>query len=385
MAGQQVSPQQVNQAQRAAVLSQAVPRQQIIQTGSFNPATSGPLQIVPRNVGLLTSFRIRFTATITNNDPANALTLTDLGLANFLSNIQFTDLNNNVRLNTAGWHLSFINSIKMHKPFASGYMIETDEMGGYGENFPILSAPQSVAANGGVAQIACIYDVPLAYNQDDLRGAIYMGVVSASALLQLTVNPTPFTAAGVDSTLAMYHGTTLATLSNVGFECYQNYLDQLPIGQGGVVLPILDLSTIYELKTTTFSAIPQGQDFPIPFANFRDFLSSAIIFNNNSTVDTGRTPGSDLNYIALQSANFTNLWKKSPLMQALDTRSILGTDLPVGCYYTSFRRRPISTTQYGNMELVLNAITAGANAYALVGWEDFALVNTLTQAGSLAG
>ncbi len=59
-------------------------------------------------------------------------------------------------------------------------------------------------------------------------------------------------------------------------------------------------------------------------------------------------------------------------------------DMPPGTYYFSSREKPISTVQYGNMQLILNAITAGAGAYVSVGFEDFALVNTLNMAGSLA-
>jgi len=62
---------------------------------------------------------------------------------------------------------------------------------------------------------------------------------------------------------------------------------------------------------------------------------------------------------------------------------LINSDLPLGCYYFGSRHRPIATTQYGNMELVLNAITAGATAYCLVGYESFAMVNTISQAGSL--
>jgi hypothetical protein len=47
------------------------------------------------------------------------------------------------------------------------------------------------------------------------------------------------------------------------------------------------------------------------------------------------------------------------------------------------RNRPISTTQYGNMELILNASTANAGAYELTCVEDFAIVQTLSMAGSL--
>ena len=158
----------------------------------------------------------------------------------------------------------------------------------------------------------------------------------------------------------------------------------LPVGQNGVILPILDLSTVYELKTTNFTAIPSGQDFPFSYANFRDFLSTIAVFNSTGAT-AGLKAGSDVNYWALQSANFTNIFKIDPLLAAQFAREIIAADLPLGTYYFSHRKKPISTTQYGNMQLVLNAISVSGSPYVQIFWEDFALVNTLTQAGSLAG
>ena len=164
---------------------------------------------------------------------------------------------------------------------------------------------------------------------------------------------------------------------------YQSYLDQLPVGQNGIVLPILDLATIYELKNTAVTAVVANQDFPIQYANFRDFISTTMIYVN--TQSTGaRGVGADINYLALQSANFTNIWKKEPGLVALETRNHIQADMPPGVYYFDSRNKPISTTQYGNMQLILNASTANTGAYALMGFEDFALVQTLNMAGSLA-
>jgi hypothetical protein len=149
------------------------------------------------------------------------------------------------------------------------------------------------------------------------------------------------------------------------------------------LLPILDLSTIYELKQTTQANIVAGQDFPYQYSNFRDFLSTIVGYVGNGTTGA-RAGGTDLNYIALQSANFTNIIKAEPALFALQTRQKLGVDFPPGFYYFDTRERPISTTQYGNMQLILNAITATNNPYELVAVEDFALVQMLSMAGSLA-
>lgn len=382
------SPQQLNAAQRAAVLSAAVDMTQQISSntlagpGAAGPLPSNVLQIVPRNVGLIKRFIIEISGTVHNAD-ANVATLTQFGLANLIQSIQFTDLNNNQRVNTSGWHLTMLQSAKYKRPYGSGYALETDNMTGYGENFPVIVAP-SPAAGATSTAFRALFELPLAYNDDDLRGAVFANVVNATMQLQITLNPQPGATTATDNTLSVWGGLVAGAnlyYNTITVTVYQQYLDQLPVGKNGVVLPILDLSTIYELKTTPFQAITAGQDFPIPYANFRDFLSTFVVFYNG----TSRAVGTDINYWALQSANFTNIWKIDPLLAAYRSRMIIETDYPQGVYYFPSRRKPISTLQYGNMELVLNAITAGASSYALVGWEDFALVNTLTSAGSLAG
>ena len=40
---------------------------------------------------------------------------------NVLSQVQFTDLNNNVRINTAGWHLGLFDSLKYRQPYAGAF------------------------------------------------------------------------------------------------------------------------------------------------------------------------------------------------------------------------------------------------------------------------
>jgi hypothetical protein len=228
------------------------------------------------------------------------------------------------------------------------------------------------------------YYVPLAYGDGDYRGAVFANVVNATMQLQLTINTAVVKASTVDTTNAVYKAVAGAGANtSTTITVYQDYLDQLPVGSDGrsFVLPMLSLSTIYEIKETIFSAIVAANDFPMQYPNFRDFLSTFAIYNNDGA--TGRVVGADINYWALQAANLTNIFKLEPSLVALRSRSLIHTDFPKGTYYFGSRQRPISTTQYGNMELVLNAITAAAGAYCLVGWEDFGLQNVITQAGSL--
>lgn len=344
------------------------------------PANVGNvLNVIPRNVGLIKGFWVQVTATVTNNGTTTAITPTDFAGANVLSQISFQDLNNNTRIQCTGWYLNFINSLKSRMPYATSFKNSSiDSPTLYGANFTVNSATASIAAAGS-GTVNQWYWVPMAYSDSDYRGAIYANVVNATMQLQLTLTSTVAVASG-DDTQYMYKGNAPAVISSATVTVYQVYMDQIPQGPQGPVLPMLDLSTIYELKTTTFSALNAGQDFPMQYANFRDFLSTVAVYWNG----TGRLNGSDINYWALQSANFTNLFKVSPTLQAIRTRGQLHFDLPPGCYYFGSREKPIATTQYGNMELVINPITAGASAYVLVGYEDFALINALTQAGSLA-
>jgi hypothetical protein len=386
-AGGSPDPRQINMLQRQLVTQNAVEMvQQIFSTTIATPgSTANVLNVTPRNVGLIKRFIIEISGTYTSTGAAAA---TAFGLSNLLSNVTFSDLNNNQRINTTGAHLAMLKQVKTRNtpPGSEPISTKIDDAlvagefvsSGTAPNFPVIVYPLPSTAG---AAFRAVFEVPLAYSDDDLRGAIYANVVNATMQLQLTLNPNP-SPASADNTLSVW-GTATGPITAVTVTVYQVYLDQLPAGDNGVVLPMLDLSTVYELKSTTLTGIVASQDFPIPYANFRDFLSTFTVFNSTNAT-AGLKNGSDVNYWALQSANFTNIFKIDPLLAAQFTREVLESDLPLGTYYFSHRRKPISTLQYGNMQLILNAASVSSTPYVMVFWEDFAMVNALTQAGSLA-
>ncbi len=395
MAATQASPAQVNAQARGLINALAVPREQIIfsqafaAVGTANISNSQPVvNVAPRMVGLVRGFVVKVVHTITNGS-AVQIDLTDFGPANALGQIQFQDLQNNTRIQTPGWHIAFLNSVKQRRPYGTSLVRLTgfDDPINFGANMAgQISAPPIIAA-GATGTVTMWYYIPLSYSEKDLRGAIYLNVVNATAQLNLTMPTTPVVDNGADSTLAMYVGdvagsTALAVVSAATITVYQDYLDQLPAGQQGVILPPLDLATIYDIKNTLQTAIVANQDFPVQYANFRDFLSTFVVYVNTAAGGI-RGNGTDINYWALQSANFTNIWKRNPDRVAMLTRNHLQADLPPGVWYFGSRERPISTQQYGNMELVLNAITAGTGAYMLMGFESFAMLNNVVGAGSL--
>ena len=377
MAQQQMNANQLNATIRQLILANGIERVQSIYSATLDPAKGNVIDITPRMVGLVKGFYVDVEIDFTNATGA-ALALTDFGAANALQQCVFTDLQNNTRVQTSGWHLHAINTARMRNPFGSA-IAPTSYPVKYGNNWDVISAPAAPAASAS-GTVKMRYFVPLAYSDHDLRGAVYAGVTNATMNLQLQLaTAAQFAVASANNTLAVYGGNT-ATLTAYRVNVYQLYLDQLPVGQNGqVLLPPLDLNTIYELKNTALTSMTTGQDFPVSYANFRRFLSTTVIYDNGGTLGVG----ADINYWSLVTANYTQIFKVSPEEQALFTRNRIGVDYPKGTYYFDHRNKPIDTIQYGNVELNLNPKSANSGARLLVGFEDFATINTVTGAGSL--
>ena len=142
-AGNKMTPAQLNAQARSLINALAVPREQIIKTlgiaavGTQNISQSFPIvNITPRMVGLIRGFVVEIQATITNGS-AVQIDLTDFGPANLLTQIQFQDLQNNTRIQTPGWHLMMINSVRGRRPFGTSLVRGTgfDSPMNFGSNF----------------------------------------------------------------------------------------------------------------------------------------------------------------------------------------------------------------------------------------------------------
>lgn len=374
----QITPDQANSLARQQVLSSAINMWQSVASGVSATGAGTVINALPRNVGLIKRFILELTFTI-QRSAAETQTRTAFGPANAISNLQFTDLSNQVRINTTGWHLHYVASAR--RQMAYGAAFTNDSPTSIGSNYTVISAPSAFTA--GAQTVKMYYEIPISYGDYDLRGAIFSNVVNATLNLQFTINPNFFVASTADGTLAVYKSSSadLGTITSFTWNLYQNYLDQLPMTNKGPVLPLLDLSTVYLLNNTALTGLSTGQDFPIPYANFRNFMSTFVIYDNAAL-----NAGTDVNYWALQSANYTNILKYGPTFSSLLTRNIINDDFPAGMYYFDHRQKPISTIQYGNMQLVLNPTgTVQSGAQLLVGYEAIALINQITQAGSLYG
>jgi hypothetical protein len=395
-AAPKMTPQQQDAIATRAILASSVDRIQNVATQQVFPASNPVLLVQPVNVGLIKRFTIIVSGHI-NNSGAVPINLTDFGLANIFGQggVQYIDLNNYLRVNTSGAHLSMLASAKRRRSY--GATVQDNQATGSNVskmlNTPpalwgVFQAPATIAAAAS-APFRAVFELPLAYTDDDLRGAIWANVLNAVQQLTLTFNTQPVTAAPNDNTFAIYSGAAGAagSITDATVLVYQEYLDQLPKAQGPAgmttILPALSLSTVYELKSTVFQNIPANQEYYVSYANQRSFVSTFAIFNQDGTA-TGRGLGSNVNYWALLSANSTYIWKLDPLSVVLKSREHLQSDLPAGCYYFPSRRHNIASLQFGNLQLTLSPVAATPASYIDVMWEDFALQNTLQSGASLS-
>jgi hypothetical protein len=376
------APQQYNQAMndQARSLVLANSREMFQQVAQVTPqgTLAGQIVNIPlRNVGLVKRIVLEVTGTVAQG-AAETQSLTKYGLANICSNINVTDLSNYQRINTTGWHLTNLATLRRQGAYGAAFL--NDSPVNYGSNFSVNNCPAQITT---AKNFRFFYELPLAYSDTDLRGAIYAAVVNATWNLQFTINPSFFVATGADATSAVFQSSTaqLGGLTNLVFTVFQVYLDQLPFAGANPILPLFDLATGYLLINTTQTGLVVNQDFPIQYPNFRQILSTMFIYNNNGV----NNPGTDLASIGIQAANLVYLYKSDPFAVALKLRNTIGDDFPAGSYCIETRMQPINTTAYGNMQLVLNpsAVTAGASV--LMGLEMLGIINQVANAGSLAG
>lgn len=358
--------------------------QPIIQLASLNPLPGNNVaqgQVINVNlqpVGLLTKITIQIQGTFTPT-AATQLTATQFGIANLLSNVQFTDLSNYQRVNTTGRHLHLLACLR--RQLAAGASYQNDCPMNLGSSFRVNNAPNNMDAAGN---FRFHWEIPVAYGELDLRGAVYLGVTSAVSRMQFTINPNAVvTAANTNPNEGCYQSTTadLGVLSNVEVRVYQHYIDQVPRANNGMpVLPLLRMSNTYNILNVASPSIVASQDFPILYSNFRTFLSTMLTYNNAGVLN----PGTDINYLGIQVANQLFLEKTDPYMSQHRARNLIGSDPPLGTYIIDHRRKPINTIQWGNTSFVINAATAGAGAYCDMMYEMISVQAQAINAGSLA-
>lgn len=375
------NPAVINQAQRNAVLAASIDQwtQQFTQsyTTSLAGGPGSVINIPVRNIGLNKRFIILVRAQVSST-ASEVNTLQTMGPANFFSNVSLTDLNNQNRINTSGAHLHYLKTVRDRNAAFAAFT--NDSPTTIGNNYGTIKAPISLTSTTA-QELTMVYEVPVCYSDQDLRGAVYANVVNATWNLQVTVNPNMFVASTGNGTNAVYKSatTTPGRLISWTIEVYQNFLENLPVdGNRQVILPYLDLSTMYRVENTVAAGLVPNQEQAIPYANYRQFLSTFAIFDNGGTLN----PGTDMSYLGIQLANTTNLFRFTPQMIAARTRDRIGDDLPPAMYYFDHRNAPIETSQFGNVQLTYFPTSVASPQSQMLVWYEYMTNAALVQSAS---
>jgi len=108
---------QNNMDARNLIVAKAVKMTQNIFSTTFNPQSLLQFNVPFRNVGLVLGFWVDLAVSAADPTSTNVYTLTALGPANLVKQFIVTDLNNNTRIQTTGWHVHFVNTAKKGAPF----------------------------------------------------------------------------------------------------------------------------------------------------------------------------------------------------------------------------------------------------------------------------
>jgi hypothetical protein len=372
---------QQNMAIRQNILANAIPVFQNVRSGALSWAQGVPTTwtVLASNVGLIRRFWLELTGTV-NGAAAATFTPSMFGLSNLLSNVQFIDPNNRLRINTTGPHLHLAAGQKRRRPFGSSLYgnttpVQTDPAGA-GANFPVQISTGVVTA-GTPKNFKMVFEIPVVNSNQDLTGAIYANQTTSNNQLQFTLNPNAFVF-GADTFNACYLAsaalaTSLPTLTNLTWTLYQDFLDQLPVDNTGFAqLPPIDIAyaLVYQMINPGPQIAAQDNLYALPpFNVYQDLM----LFWDNFGFNGAGGVGSDVNYLKVQISNTYILLQQDPFVNAIRTRNLMGSDLPgaVGATNTSgavydldFRHKPLSVNQLSSTNIVFNPSTvqsAGSN------------------------
>ena len=182
-----------NASARALIVGNAVDLIQQIYTTTITNYVAGqayPINVPVRNVGLIKRFFVECAVTVSQG-AAETQTKSTIGLANLFSSVVLTDLNNQVRVSTTGWHLHYLATVRRQLAFGAAFT--NSDTSGIGANWALNTTPSPVTT----AQTArFFFEVPVSYSDTDLSGAIWANVLNATMNLQLVINPNCFVASG---------------------------------------------------------------------------------------------------------------------------------------------------------------------------------------------
>lgn len=314
--------------------------------GTFGPYAPGArLYEKLVNVGVLTRLLFDVTATITNSS-SSAINVTPSPAApwNLISWLKVKDFTGTEFINLTGLQLFNLNCVRLMRK--AGFSMAFAGDSAYKVpvyNFPEF--PTSIPANG-TATIHFLISCPIAYAPNsDLTGAILMQSVTGQMYTEILWNNSIF---GDDDDSVYNSGENANLSTSIQCSIVQEYRGVVAGASGAIVLPEIDLGTVYELNGTykDTSGIVAGVAKKIPYSNFRTVLTKQLQFMNGGVLESGNVTSLQL---VANSNQFYQSYTEDQLAQRI--REALGFDITPGCYHFSTREHPIETVLYGNIEL----------------------------------
>lgn len=345
---------QMSQALRATAPRM---RKKLGRFGPFQPGENMRQKLF--NVGIGTSLDLMVEASV---DVGVQATPSVRAPFNLLDRVKLTDYDGTDRVNCSGYQLFLNRTLKQNANELNGY----HNTAASAATFATPKTPYLVAAD---TMRFCL-SVPMAYDpESDLRGALLMQTAVGECFLNLDFNGS----AAVGDVDSLYTaGTIAAGITDIYVTVWQNYLSPLQIGNV-VPLPMLDLSTVYELNGSLKSSdsLAAGVQKLLNYPNVRTVLGTYLEVVDNGTMIAGSTNVDGINLIANGNTTIQE-WGMYDLAHRV--REQIGCDLPKGSYYITSRARPIETQLYGNVQLGVTPAagwTGGGNSYIGVMFESF--------------
>jgi hypothetical protein len=308
------------------------------------------------NTGLTTGVQLRVSFNVTTT---GTTTQGQFGAYSFVPRVTLTDYNQIERVSSDAFSLQLIRGFKRRR---------FDDLVGTGYIFPgnpsvhnFANFPTGTLTN---QEVSFFIDVPFCVDTErgDTRGLSLSQTVVGEQFVEIKIADALI---DPDPTKGIFSAATTAVLvGNVRVEVYQEYLQP----QNMASLPMMDLSTIYEIKGLfrSTSDIATNAQKLLNYPNVRTVFSSThLAIDNNTGVLQAGLPSIQL------LANSSQILQEHSLntLRRWMVDEVQG-DYGQGVIFFNHRNFPISTSIYGNVQLALNWGTiTGGNTFTLSTYE----------------
>lgn len=342
MAAPATNPVIENLNMRQVLLNTASPMAYNLGTYTESSAPEGKTtRIKLQNTGILTKLGLVVTANVTIGTAT--ATLSPKAPWNVIKQIKMTDFQGTDRVNCSGLQLWALNSVRKKYP---AYLNNGD--------LADVSSMPDVPTAVGTANIKFYVEVPFAFSEVDLRGAILAQTGAGEQYLTITWNE-DFHQNGNDNGVYNGAGTSTVAVNSISVQVVQHYLMPQQIS-GQTPYPMLDLLTVYEINGNRLIAdnLTNGQERLLDYPNNRSILGVYANYMNNSVMSNAI---GQFRTIVNGNNVLTDLTNDHQLMMQRGWLS--GADLKTGVFFFLHRGRVIETAQYGNVQVGLtpNAAT----------------------------